>query len=660
MDLNKPEGTQIGDGNTQSNTFNVVNNFHPPEGGLRTAGAVDCPPRTVRLGAYTAGRLFVGRDDELAELAEALSAGSGVITTGLGGVGKSTLAHRYAEVHRDGYNPIWWINAEDEVEIEAGLAGLARRLDPELAAMPDPDVAAWGRAWLSCHEGWLVILDNATDPAHVASLVGESGGGRFLLTSRLTTGWEELAASVPLDILTPQQALDLLTRATGRTDLLEGAGPLCEALGYLPLAVRLAAAYMKQNVVTAAEYLIRLTSTSRDVLGWTPTAGDPERTVARTWLVSLKKITDTHGVVPESLLRILAWLGPTDIPMQVLHAAETSSAGINEVDEALGRLAAYALITLDRDAVSVHRLVQAAARYTTGLKSNVSVDVKTGLKSDMAADVEASRKVAVSLLRLAAPRPHDPAGWPLWRRLVPHVDALATHAGPHNDGQAMLTLLHSEASYLHGQGQVGRSIALFERGVAGATDRLGPNQPLTLAFRNDLASAYRDAGDVERAIPLLERTLADSERALGPDHKDTLIFRNNLASTYRVAGDMGRAIPLFERAHADAERVLGPVHPITMAFRKNLVDTYTLAGDVGRAIPLAERTLADSERVLGPDHPNTLSARSGLADTYVSAGDLGRAIPLFERTLADAERVLGPDHLNTRSIREGLRRARSH
>ena len=218
--------------------------IHLPPGGLRAADEVGCPARVAELGPHTAGRLFVGRDHELAALETALAEGPGVITTGLGGVGKSTLAHRYADTHRDRYNPIWWIDADEPEEIEAGLARLARRLYPDLALMPDTDAAAWGRAWLLGHEGWLVVLDNVNDPAHVADLVGTARGGHFVLTSRLTVGWQELAEPVPLDVLTPQQAFDLLARATGggRRELLEGAEELCQALGYLPLAVRMAAA----------------------------------------------------------------------------------------------------------------------------------------------------------------------------------------------------------------------------------------------------------------------------------------------------------------------------------------------------------------------------------------------------------------------------------
>ena len=61
---------------------------------------------------------------------------------------------------------------------------------------------------------------------------------------------------------------------------------------------------------------------------------------------------------------------------------------------------------------------------------------------------------------------------------------------------------------------------------------LGADHPDTLASRNNLALAYRDAGRTAEAITLFEQTLADRERVLGANHPDTLATRNNLAAAH--------------------------------------------------------------------------------------------------------------------------------
>jgi tetratricopeptide (TPR) repeat protein len=621
---------------------NTVNLYRLPESGLRPADAVECAPHTVRLGPYTAGRLFVGRDEELAELDAALADGASVITTGLGGVGKSTLAHRYAETHRDRYNPVWWIDAEERAEIESGLAALARRLYPESAHLPDLEAAAWGRSWLSCHDGWLVILDNATAPADVADLLNDGISGRFLLTSRLATGWEELASPIPLGVLGSEQAFEIMARTAGRAELLKGSEALCEALGNLPLAVRMAAAYMRENNISAAHYLDRLVDPGGEVIAWTRTAGNPERTVARIWLVSLRRITDAHGTFALDLLRILAWFAPTDIPVSLLRGIPGRS--IYEIDEALGRLRAYTLITGDQDEITVHRMVQAAARYAA--KEEIAI----------AQAVETARRSALHLLSIAAPSSAVQAleAWVVWRRLVPHVDALTSRTAPQHDDAASLALLDREASYLRKQRQVARAIPLFERVVSGAIRCFGPDDPQTLFYRNNLAIAVRAAGDLQRATPLLEQSVADRERVLGPEHLDTLTSRNNLASAYRNAGDLRRAIALYEQVLTERERILGPEHPDTLDARNGLGSAYRTAGDLRRAIPLYEQTLTDRERILGPEHPDTLLSRSNLAYAYRLAGDLQRAVPLYEQVLSERERILGLAHPETLLSRNNL------
>src|SRR6185437_643311 len=120
--------------------------------------------------------VFVGREDVLTLLEESLAGGGSVVVTqavfGLGGVGKSELALQYAHAHRCGYQLIWWVTAEDGSQIEAGLAGLAGRICPDLAlAVTTAEAAAWAVTWLQAYSGWLLILDDVSDPGDVEPLL---------------------------------------------------------------------------------------------------------------------------------------------------------------------------------------------------------------------------------------------------------------------------------------------------------------------------------------------------------------------------------------------------------------------------------------------------------------------------------------------------------
>jgi hypothetical protein len=547
--------------------------------------------------------LFVGRQAELAKVEDALTDAGPVVVAavqGLGGIGKSTLTAQYAAGHAHDYRLVWWVTADTPTAIEADLAGLAVALQPEeTAGLELETLAERALVWLATHQGWLLVLDNVTDPAHIAPLVGRVRSGRVLVTSRLAEGWHRFGARVlRLDVLTEPEAVDLLRRLAQPDESREwpGSTELVAELGCLPLAVEQAGAYLHQTRITPARYLELLGDNPAVMYERSARGADGERSIARIWRITLDTVADSS--LAGQVLRIMAWWGPEAIPRALLDPLADPA----EVTAALGDLAAYNMITLDEGAVTVHRLVQAIARTPDPDDPH-----------RQAADIDHARDQATTLLNQASPTTtYEPVHWPAWRSLLPHINALADHTTPDTDTVTTSRLLDRTATFLVNQGALSRAITYLQRALAHDERVLGTDHPHALASRNNLAYAYEAAGDLDRAIPSYEGTLADRERVLGTDHPDTLISRNNLANAYRSAGDLDRAIPLYERTLADSERVLGKDHPATLTSRHNLASAYQAAGDLDRAIPLLERTLADSERVRGDDHPTTKTVRGNL------------------------------------------------
>ncbi len=107
---------------------------------------------------------FVGRVRELSALRERLS---GVGSTpvlpqalhGLGGVGKTQLAVEFVHRFRDTYEVVWWVGAERQGDLTAGLADLAVQLG--IAAGEVTEAAAGAVALLAARrkvKHWLVIV----------------------------------------------------------------------------------------------------------------------------------------------------------------------------------------------------------------------------------------------------------------------------------------------------------------------------------------------------------------------------------------------------------------------------------------------------------------------------------------------------------------------
>ncbi|MFC9164419.1 tetratricopeptide repeat protein, partial [Streptomyces fungicidicus] len=587
--------------------------------------------------------LFVGRTEELGALDAAFADPGEVVVHavyGLGGVGKSALAARWAAGRGEAVR--WWVTADTQAAVDAGVAALARALQPGLTGLPTELQAERALRWLADHRSqWLLVLDNVEDPADIRPLLGRVSGGRVLVTTRLASGWHRHATTIRLGVLDPADAAGLFTRVLTlhgprNTD---GVDVVCAELGHLALAVEQAAAYCTETGTSPNAYLDMLDRWPAEMFDAASQGGDSARTIARIWRLTLDRLTDTP--LAGDLLRLLAWYAPDGIPRDLLNGVATPPG----LAAAIGRLAAYSMVTDNHDGtLSVHRLVQALARTPDPHDPHRRAD-----------DISRARDHAAELLAASYPDDsHNPANWPLYQALLPHTDAHTTHHTPDHDTIHTAMVLNQAAAYRQGQGALSPALHAYRRALTTYERVLGADHPDTLSARNNLAYAYRAAGDLGRAIPLYEQTLTDRVRVLGADHPDTLTSHNNLAYAYYAGGDLGRAIPLYEQTLTDTERVLGADHPNTLTSRNNLAGAYQSVGDLGRAIALFEQTLTDTERVLGADHPNTLTSRNNLTGAYHAGGDLGRAIPLYEQTLTDRVRVLGADHPDTLASRNNL------
>ncbi|WP_369260051.1 tetratricopeptide repeat protein [Streptomyces sp. R35] len=599
--------------------------------------------------------VFVGREEALATLAAAMEQDSKAITQtvqGLGGVGKTTLALHYAHTHRDSYQLVWWIRADTPEQIITDLAGLTTRIHGGATGRTTAEDAEWAIGWLQTHPGWLLILDNAEHPNTTRHLIGQlHHAGRHLITSRFANGWPTIPLALP--VLTPAASLDLLTRLTGLSDRdnQHHARLLADDLGYLPLALEQAGAFIAQSRISVSAYRDLFRQHPAQTTSTAPAGSDPQRTMARIWRITLDTLHRNTPLAVD-ILRAAAWYAPTAIPRTLLTALADNPVSFAQ---ALSQLAAYNMITLDADTLSIHRLIQTVARTPDPATTD---DADPHRTHDT---ITTARQRATALLLAGLPDKPDTnvAGWPTWRTLLPHAEALLTATDPADDTEDTDLLLTDAAIYLQGQGQIPQAITYKKRSLTTSTQLNGTDHPDTLTSRNNLAYAYQSAGNLDRAIPLYEQTLTDRVRVLGEDHPSTLTSRNNLAGAYESAGNLDRAIPLYEQTLTDCVRVLGEDHPNTLTSRNNLAYAYQSAGNLDRAIPLYEQTLTDCVRVLGEDHPNTLTSRNNLAGAYQSAGNLDRAIPLYEQTLTDCVRVLGEDHPTTRIVSANLTYAKS-
>ncbi len=333
---------------------------------------------------------FTGREDLLDRLHHNLTAGETTAITqaiaGLGGVGKTQLALEYCHRHRDEYGLIWWLRADEEAALAADMVQLGRELGLAVDQTTEQVAqAALVRRWLegsgapggggvqenAAH--WLLVFDNADTiaPKVLQAYLPHTGPGRVLITSR-NPNWRGTAQVLAVNVFMPQEAVKFLFERAGlerAQELEEEARGLAEELGYLPLALEHAGAYVEATGCMLTAYR-RLLATQRARLWEKAAAPDAyHATITTTWEISFQQVR-TQNPAAIALFNLCCFLAPEEIPLPLLKERRETlpeelaalMADDLALNEAIGVLRRYSLLQRDEDMLAVHRLVQIVAR----------------------------------------------------------------------------------------------------------------------------------------------------------------------------------------------------------------------------------------------------------------------------------------------------------
>lgn len=172
---------------------------------------------------------------------------------GQGGVGKTVLAQLLAhedEVRAHFLDGLYWIALGQEPDLPACLSALILQLDPTYKLSTLLAASAHLQALLAEKQA-LFILDDAWNTDHLQPFLVGGMYCRYLITTRRLAIVEEIhAVAASLDVMTPPQALQLLENRLNRPladHEREQALELAQAVGFLPLALELAAARVQEG-----------------------------------------------------------------------------------------------------------------------------------------------------------------------------------------------------------------------------------------------------------------------------------------------------------------------------------------------------------------------------------------------------------------------------
>ena len=591
---------------------------------------------------------FTGREDLLDALDRLLQDNQAAALTqtinGLGGIGKTQIAVEFCHRNRDSYPlGVFWADASSAETLSDSYKNFAVDLGWAILETPMEDAV---KVWLSRIaplSGWLLILDNADDPEDVDHLIPNSASGHIVITTRHhNPGWG--GTPLPVDVMPSEKAEHfLLNRSHRKAEEGMAAERLAKALGYLPLALEQAAAYLAQNrMIRIVEYLERFEEQqiafTEKAKSKRPLKGGYEETVATTWEISFEKLPESAR---EALLA-LVFLNPENIPLDLFHEGRHLGAAMAELDlsdrfviqdEIIEPLSAYSFVEVHDEGslLSVHRLVQAVMLDRLSSEGQLEQSFK---------------RLVTALDELLTEDPRLPSNWPIYDRWILHIQRAMTFWSL-SEKPFESWLWNRYAHFAWSAGRSKDSQLLLHQQLYGFRRTLGEEHPSTLTAMANLASSLRTLGNAKAARELEEQTLEVSRRTLGEEHPSTLTAMVNLASSLRTLGDAKAARELLEQALEVRRRTLGEEHPSTLTAMANLAESLRALGDATAARELLEQTLEVRRRTLGEEHPSTLTAMANLASSLWALGDAKAARELLEQTLEVSRRTLGEEHPDT-------------
>ncbi|EKJ75885.1 hypothetical protein FPSE_04065 [Fusarium pseudograminearum CS3096] len=258
--------------------------------------------------------------------------------SGLGGVGKTQIALKFAYDNLDRYPIVLWIQADNKQKLAEFYANAAKRLhtEPDDSQKDVDAVSTVLKTWLSESDvEWLLVFDKADDLNVLKPFWPPANRGAIIITSRNTAGTRVADSGILISPLSSVEGETLfITLLTSRGSIIHSSdthnkdkiSEIVKELGYLPLEIVQVSSFILDCDCTVEEFQELYHSShqaNKGISDMETTSPNlfHEYSLATVWRVSTVMLSKNAL----KLLRLMSYFDPDGVPESLFWDAGKKS-----------------------------------------------------------------------------------------------------------------------------------------------------------------------------------------------------------------------------------------------------------------------------------------------------------------------------------------------
>ena len=635
------------------------------------------PAMNLPLQSGMAAKNFVGREEELRELAQRFEKDQIVVLSGLGGMGKTELAVRFGREYEEsgrGWAYFLHFSGSFSATVRSNVTGIIPGYSPE--GKPEERIVADALAALNrCGKEDLLILDNA-DEGSITALRRELSKlpMRVLVTSR-----QESDDMMELGTLSEEALFGLFRRHGAELEEADMRALIKAVDGHtmtVELMARLLHKDQRKDTLSRLKKALGERDLSSGEFGKTESTyhASPDQARINEHLKAVFRVSDM-GRAEKTVLRFATLIGESGLDSEMfakvaewkkkrwrlrdLFRGKQVKLTSSQVRDTLQELADKGWLLRKKGDIKIHPVIrivcvevlkpteESCEEFLFGIKNQYDRKQYDHAKFRQMAEVF---ETASNLLEDKTGFWANKAGY-LWGEVAETQRALACNLRSvekneqHQPDSNNLAASYNNVGVTYFDLGDHKQALEYQMIALGIRERvLPPEHPDLARSYNNVGSTYGALGDHKQALEYRLKALDIRERVLLPEHPDLAISYGNVGSAYRALGEPQKALEYELKVISIFEKVLPKDHPHLATSYKNVGSTYGALGDHKQALEYQMKALGIRERVLPPEHPSLATSYNNVGMTYGALGDHKQALEYQLKDLAICERVLPPEH----------------